>query len=99
MFQLMICSIDFVKIGFRCPFIQSLIFYTLYFRGYIISFKYMPVKSFLVAEVLRYNNTVRVVLTYGPTCLGPSCLAFISWRSILLGDDTRVPDNKGQCVT
>ena len=32
------------------PLIQS--FYTLYFRGYIISFKYMPVKLFLVAEVL-----------------------------------------------
>jgi hypothetical protein len=30
--------------------IQSLIFYTLYFGGYIISFKYMPVKLFLVAE-------------------------------------------------
>jgi hypothetical protein len=37
-----------------CPLIQSLIFYTLYFRGYIISFKYMPVKLFLVPEVLRY---------------------------------------------
>ena len=44
---------DFVKIGW-CPLIQSLIFYTLYFRGYIISFKCMPVKLFLVAEVLRY---------------------------------------------
>ena len=34
--------------------IQSLIFYTLYIGGYIISFKYMSVKLFLVAEVLRY---------------------------------------------
>ena len=48
----------FVKIGFCCPLIQSLIFYTLYFCGYIISLKYLPVKLFLVAEVLRYFKDI-----------------------------------------
>jgi hypothetical protein len=46
----MIFQQDFVNIVFCCPLIQSLICYALYFRGYIISFKYMPVKLFLVAE-------------------------------------------------
>jgi hypothetical protein len=51
-----ICNIklSLIKIGFCCPLIQNLICYTLYFRGYIISFKYMPVKLFLVAEVLFF---------------------------------------------